>query len=127
MATKPCSGSERAGRLKKARLFLDAADLVETLADAGDLVDATITLYVHAGIAGADVVCCARLGEHAHGQDHREAIDLLARTDRKLSRDLSKLLAVKTRAGYSSRSSSVADGKAAARSATRLVQAAMSA
>lgn len=34
-----------------------------------------------------------------------EAVELLARVDRKLARDLSKLLGMKTRAGHSSTSS----------------------
>jgi hypothetical protein len=71
-------------------------------------------------------VCCARLGEHATGQNHTEAAELLARVDRTLARDLSKLLGMKTRAGYSSTPVSAANARSALRSATRLVAAATS-
>ena len=42
--------------------FLQAADDVGLLGDNGQLRDAVVTLYVHAGIAASDVICCARLG-----------------------------------------------------------------
>jgi hypothetical protein len=110
----------------KARQFLEAAELVEAIADDVDLLDAHITLCVHAGIAAADVVCCARLGERATGHNHQEAVALLSRVDKVLARDLATLLGMKTRAGYSSTPSSSAGAKAASRSATRLVTAATS-
>lgn len=73
MATKRCTEADRRGRPAKARQFLEA------LADEDDLLDALVTLCAHAGIAGADVVCCARLGEHATGQNRTdEAVELLA-------------------------------------------------
>lgn len=127
MITKRCSDAERAGRLAKAKQFLAAADLIETLADDDDLVDAQLTLCVHAGIAGADVLCCTRLGQHSQGQSHREAIDLLARVDASLAKDLASLLDIKTRAGYGSAPSTLANRKMATRAATRLVRAAVTA
>lgn len=81
MPTKRCTDADRRGRLAKARQFLDAAELVETLADEDDLLDSVVTLCVHAGIAAADVVCCVRLGEHATGQNHTEAVELVGRVD----------------------------------------------
>lgn len=126
MPTRRCTDADRRGRLAKARQFLEAAELVETLADEEDLLDALVTLCVHAGIAAADVLCCARLGEYATGQNHTEAVNLLARVDRASARDLSKLLGMKTRAGYSSTPVSAANARSAVRSATRLVAAATS-
>ena len=126
MPTRRCTEAERRGRLAKARQFLEAAELVETLADEDDLLDALVTLCVHAGIAAADVICCARLGEHATGQNHTEAVDLLGRVDKTSARDLSKLLGMKTRAGYSSTPISAANARAGLRGATRLVAAASS-
>ena len=63
-----------------------------------------MTLWVHAGIAAADVICCAALGQHSIGQDHTEAVALLkmANQDPELPRSLAALLRVKTRAGYTS-------------------------
>lgn len=68
----------RQGRMEKAKQFHLAAQVIEEYA-AGeeDLNDAYITLCVHAGIAAADVICCARLGKHHQGQNHHGAISLL--------------------------------------------------
>ena len=79
--------------------------MVAELADqADDVVDAYMTLLVHAGIAAADLICCARLGEHALGTDHGEAVALLKQAaGAKTSGHLSTLLAVKTKAGYTIR------------------------
>ena len=123
MKTKPCAEADRKGRARKARSFAEAADIVETFADEDDLIDAQITLCVHAGIAAADALCCERLGEHASGQNHNEALALLATIDKKLAADLSTLLGMKTRAGYSAHGSSAANAKAAMRATGRLVQA----
>lgn len=100
------------------------AQNVQTLDDEGDLVDATVTLYVHAGIAAADVLCCARLGQHAQGQDHGEAVALLAKVDRDAANRLSRLLKLKTKAGYSADATSDTDARSAARCAAHLVEAA---
>lgn len=88
-------------------------------------MDAITTLWVHAGIAGADVVCCARLGVHALGENHQEAIALLRAADEALVKSLAILLSLKTRAGYSARPISGSDCTRAARAAERLVEAAL--
>jgi hypothetical protein len=111
--------------MAKARQFWDAAELLDALAgDEDDLCDAHITLCVHAGIGAADVICCARLGEHASGQDHQEAVALLRSADRTIAKHLSVLLEMKTRSGYSSTKSTSADRKRAKRSAQALFEAA---
>ena len=124
MPTRRCTDADRRGRLAKARQFLEAAELVEVLADEDDLLDALVTLCVHAGIAAADVICCARLGEHATGQNHTESIELLSSVDKTSAGDLPRLLGTKTRAGYSSTPISAANARTALRGATRLVSAA---
>lgn len=125
--TRKCSAKDRAGRLAKARQFIDAAALVDDFTgDDQDLADAYVTLCVHAGIAAADAICCARLGVHATGQDHSAATALLIQVDKSLAKDLQRLLGLKTKAGYSSAPSSAADRRAAGRTAARLVEAAMS-
>lgn len=102
MRTKRCDPSVRSGRLTKAIEFSEAAQIIDVLADeAGDVADAYVTLCVHAGIAAADVLCCARLGEHAQGENHNDAVALLERVDHALARHLRTLLDLKTRAGYS--------------------------
>jgi hypothetical protein len=60
-------------------------------------------LAVLAGIAAADAVCCAALGQRSRGQDHRQAISLLAQIapdGQAMARDLERLLAIKDDAHY---------------------------
>jgi len=123
--TRKCSPNDRSGRLTKARQFMDAAALLDGFTgDDQDLADAYVTLCVHAGIAAADAICCARLGVHATGQDHSAAAKLLGQVDKSLAKDLQRLLGLKTKAGYSSARSSAADRRSAGRTAARLVEAA---
>jgi hypothetical protein len=92
------------------------------LDDSGELRDAIVTLYVHAGIAASDVICCARLGEHPTGENHAEAIRVLKAANAQSSRHLATLLAMKSKAGYSHDPASAAEVKKAARAATQLVE-----
>jgi len=126
--TSPCSPRTRAGRLAKAEQFLDAALTIAGFADdERDVADAFVTLCVHAGIAASDVLCCARLGVHAVGENHQEALALLRRVDADLARDLATLLGMKTKSGYSAHPTGAADRRRAERAAARLVQAARAA
>ena len=122
MRTRDCDAVVKAGRMTKADGFLAAADEVLTLDDEGSIPDVVVTLLVHAGIAAADVICCARLGKHAHGDDHSEAVGLLEQADKDASNDLAKLLRIKTKAGYSHQAVSSDELKRAERAATRLVE-----
>lgn len=90
----------RRGRLAKAKQFMRVAEDAEELDEGDGVADAAVTLYVHAGIAAADALCARALGLHAHGQDHQNAITLLASVDKDAAADLRVLLAMKTRAGY---------------------------
>ncbi|GAA2170965.1 hypothetical protein GCM10009846_03170 [Agrococcus versicolor] len=98
--TVPADAVVREGRLAKARQFLRVAEDAIELDDGSGVADAAVTLLVHAGIAAADAICARAIGAHAQGQDHRDAIALLASVDRDASKDLETLLAMKTRAGY---------------------------
>jgi hypothetical protein len=121
--TKRCDQKTFEGRLAKAKQFSEAADMIATLTDgASEVEDAYITLCVHAGIAAADAICCARLGEHAQGHDHDEGVRLLERVDKKMARHLGTLVKMKTRAGYSAVPSSGAERKQAGRAAEALVE-----
>lgn len=98
---RPCTPQVREGRLVKANQFAAVASDVADLADqAQDVADAYVTLLVHSGIAAADVICCARLGEHAQGANHNDAIELLRTADADSARHLETLLKMKTRVGY---------------------------
>jgi len=123
MRTRPCNVGIRQGRLQKANQFMDAADMIRELADgSGDVADAYVTLCVHAGIAAADVICCAALGEHAQGENHDEAVGLLARADKYVSPHLRTLLNLKTKAGYSHAPATPDEFKRAGRAAQALVE-----
>lgn len=122
--TVACNAATLGGRRRKAEQFYDAANTVADFADdANEVADAYVTLLVHAGIAAADVLCCAALGEHAQGDSHTEATALLAKVDKERSRDLSTLLSMKTRAGYSDRPIAKPDRVKAERACERLMMA----
>ncbi len=106
--TSDCDQEIRRGRLQKARQFINAANVLADTADADtDISDAYVTLCIHAGIAASDVICCARLGRYARGDDHMEAIALLGKADDDSAKQLRALLTMKTKAAYTpSRSSS---------------------
>jgi hypothetical protein len=121
--TSPCTPDVRRGRLRKAVEFLDAATLVADQPDGEAAApDAFVTLCIQAGIAASDVICCARLGQHAQGQDHNEAVTLLSQVNGESARHLRVLLAMKTKAGYSHAGMSAADAKRARRAAETLVE-----
>ncbi len=126
--TAPCDAADIAGRMTKAVQFLDAAMTIQELEeDQGDVGDAYVTLCIHAGIAGADVLCCLSLGEHAVGQNHRDAVELLGHVSpggTELAKALNALLGMKTRAGYSAQPIKADDRKRAGRAAAKLVEAA---
>jgi hypothetical protein len=100
--SSPCTPEIRRGRLRKSGQFLDAASLIADRADEeAEIADVYVTLCVHAGIAASDVICCARLGQHARGEDHNEAAALLNKADSASAKHLRVLLSMKTKAGYS--------------------------
>ena len=120
-----CTPQVREGRLAKANQFVSVARDVADLADqAKDVADAYVTLLVHAGIAAADVICCARLGEYTHGVDHNDAIALLKTADAAAARHLETLLKMKTRVGYGHTPASQEDLKKAQRAGDALLKAA---
>lgn len=93
--------AERQGRLIKAQQFLQSADDLRDLYEDDSVVaDTAVTLYVHAGIAAADVLCAGSLGKYAQGESHQDAVKLLATVDSAASKLLDTLLHMKTRAGY---------------------------
>jgi dihydropteroate synthase len=112
----------------KAQQFADAATVVHDLAEeAGGVADAYITLCVHAGIAASDVICCARLGHHAQGEGHHEAVDLLRAAAPGFERHLAALLDMKTKSGYSHLPATAGEVKRAGRAVEVLLGEARSA
>jgi hypothetical protein len=110
--------------MAKADQFYLAPETIATTIEDQDIADAYVTLCVHAGIAAADVICCARLGEHTQGDDHQQAVALLTKADRPNAKYRKVLLDLKTRSGYSATPTSKTDQKRAGRAAEALVSAA---
>lgn len=121
--THPCTPDVRRGRLRKAGQFLDAANLISDQAgEQTGKADAFVTLCIHAGIAASDVICCARLGRHAQGENHAEALAMLTQADKGSDKHLRVLLGMKTKIGYSHTEATVAEAKRAGRAAEALVE-----
>ncbi|MCZ4585949.1 hypothetical protein O4328_19950 [Rhodococcus opacus] len=83
-----------------------------------------MTLWVHAGTAASDVICCSRLGKHAQGEDHKDAVTLLGSADPTTAKHLSVLPGLKTRSGYTDMPTSRTESKRAERAAEALIEAA---
>ena len=111
--------------MRKAEQFFHLAEIGRELADESDGVDdAVVTSLVHAGIAASDVICCARLGKHAQGEDHKDAIRLLGSADQAMAKYLNVLLGLKTRSSYTDTPTSRDESMRARRAAEALIEAA---
>ena len=100
--TETCGKTEARTRLAHARAFVDTAALVLGVHDEGS-ENVAASLAVLAGIAASDASCCAALGRRPRGQDHREAVTLLAgiaAVGAEMGKDLARLLDVKDNAHY---------------------------
>ena len=116
---RACDSAVIAGRMSKANEFLAAADHLGK-----ELPNAAGDLYVDAGIAAADVICCVRLGAHSNTGNHSEAVALLKRADGGCERHLSTLLSLKAKAAYTHQDLTAAELKKMNRAAERLVESA---
>lgn len=117
--TRPSTETIRRGRLKKAVEFLDGAIIIDD-----DMPDAAVSLLVNAGIAAADVICGVRLGIYAAGENHNDAVALLAKADAGVEKHLRVLLNVKSKVSYTHQSATADERKRSRRAAETLVEAA---
>lgn len=125
MASRSADAEIRRGRWNKALQFAEAAALLfDDQSESSDVGDSFITLAVHAGIAAADVLCIARLGEYSASGAHDEAVALLKSADPEAAKHLARLLSLKTKAGYTHRPASLSDVRTAYRSHKALLAAA---
>jgi hypothetical protein len=81
VGNSPCSPEIRRGRRQKAVDFLASANALGIVVNKADSSDSYVQLCILAGIAAADVICCAKLGYHSEGQDHTSAVTLLSSVD----------------------------------------------
>ncbi len=114
-----CDSAVTAGRMSKANEFFDAAEHLGT-----EMPNAAGDLYVDAGIAASDVICCVRLGVHSDTGNHSEAVALLKRADSGSERHLNTLLNLKNKAAYTHQDLTAAELKKMNRAAEYLVGAA---
>ncbi|QYH35200.1 hypothetical protein [Salinibacterium sp. M195] len=80
---------------------------------------------VNAGIAAADAICGAKLGYRPNGQDHKQAVAILAQAlpDKKTAaRDLGRLLETKTLTSYGTSHITGTKASELLRYASRLVE-----
>lgn len=101
--TADCTPAQGRARLQQAEAFVMAADLV--LSDDTDTATPGVAaaLAVLAGIAASDAACCVRLRKRPRGQDHSEAVKLLATVEphgKDMAKDLARLLASKEESHY---------------------------
>lgn len=113
-------GEKTARRARAIEFWRSAEDLAHLDGDGNSIV----SLYVLAGIAASDAICCAKLGEYSQSENHADALAVLKRASPELTGSLQRLLSRKTEWAYGGAavsSSRVAEARAAA---SRLVEAA---
>ncbi|MDR1187160.1 MAG: hypothetical protein LBK95_06870 [Bifidobacteriaceae bacterium] len=108
-------------RLTIAQQYLALAEMLEDDPSDG-AINTCVGNCVLAGIAAADAVCCARLGERCSGPDHDQAADVLDRVDQGLGSTLRTLGRLKTKSQYGDDWLTESARKAALRSARALVK-----
>ncbi len=125
--TETCGRQQAQTRLTQARAFLEVAELVGAEDDELATPSVAASLAVLAGIAAADAACCAAFGRRSRGQDHRQALALIAQVapnGQAMARDLDRLLTVTDDAHYELLHVSAQRAAAALRQARRIVDAA---
>jgi len=125
--TDKCNSSEAKLRLKAARAYLEAAELILT-DDREEFASVAAGNAVLAGIAAADALCCKGLGARARSQDHRQAAELVKTASAKGERHktlLVRLLDLKDEAHYGFLEVSVGKASRAVNSARELVNGAI--
>ena len=127
--TVRAGAAEARGRRDAARAFVSVADLVYAEPDDPvlPLRGVAAALAVLGGIAAADAICAARLGEMFRGDDHGRAVELLARAQPEgasVKTDFTRLIAVKAQVHYQAILVTSAESAAAIRRAKRILAAA---
>ncbi|MEN8040771.1 MAG: hypothetical protein ABFR95_04640 [Actinomycetota bacterium] len=123
--TSPCTRQHAVNRLSQAESFAELATIVDPGRDPGPDRSAAVANAVLAAIAAADALCCARLGVHAAGNDHREAVRLLkdvAEVGAETATALSTLLGLKQKAQYGATDPSAGETVRAVRAMQQIIE-----
>ncbi len=124
-----CGQNEARTRLVLARAYVSVADLVYAEPDDPvlPLRGVAAALAVLGGIAASDVICCVRLGQMSRGDDHAQAVDVLAMARHegpRVKNDLIRLLGIKDKVHYQAILVGPAETETAIKQAKRLLAAA---
>jgi hypothetical protein len=122
--TQSCTPEQARKRLADARKFLELAVLVDDDSEPASL-GVSAANAVLAGIAAADAACCRAVGERSRGDDHRDAIALVAQVSPEgdeAANALGRLLAIKNDAEYGLSPVSRTKRETAIRQARNLVE-----
>jgi hypothetical protein len=123
--TAACTKSDARNRLAHAVAYHETATLVIDDKSTDGLPSVAASLAVLSGIAASDAVCCYVLGRRPRGQDHVEALRLLATIPHNgaaMAKLLAKLLASKNSAHYGTNFISAPDATRLLRSADQLIE-----
>jgi hypothetical protein len=115
--TRPCDPHRANQRYEQATAFAELAEL-NPESDDGQTRSAAVSNAVLAGIAAADSICCRRLGHHAAGDDHQQALALVdeaGNVGREARRHLESLLSIKHKAQYEEVDPTLTEAKKAIR------------
>ncbi len=122
--TRRCDRQDAAQRYAQAEAFAEVAKLDPLSAD-GPTRSAAVSNSVLAGIAGADAMCCRRLGHHSVGDDHQQALALLeeaGNVGREAKRHLVTLLSIRNKAQYEGEDPTIAEAKRAIRAMRSILE-----
>ena len=122
--TRPCSPQDAAQRFDQAKAFATLAEL-DPESDEGPTRSAAVSNAVLAGIAAADSICCRRLGRHAAGDDHQQALALVeeaGEVGREARRHLETLLSIKHKAQYEEVDPTVTEARRAIRAMRSILE-----
>lgn len=122
--TQNCTRGDALNRLAQAQKYFKIAE--DVLADDSSNVNPGVATSnaVLSGIAASDAACCAKLGQHAHGQSHDEAAPLLATVSPggpDMAKNLVRLLNRKTDSNYGATFVTASDAKQLVACAKRLL------
>jgi len=122
--TRRCDRQDAAQRYDQAKAFAELAELDPISAD-GPTRSAAVSNAILGGIAAADAICCRRLGRHAAGDDHQQALALLEEAGEvgKAARGhLETLLSIKNKAQYEEVDPTVTEAKRAVRAMCSILE-----
>ena len=119
LQTRRVDPGEGRGRRQVAEKYLEVANLIDS--EDGAAINVCVGVAVLAGIAAADAICAAALGERYSGPDHDTAVEILSRVDSNLGKQLRDLVTLKSISHYGSGLLTASQRKTAVRCATTLV------